>query len=112
MNKKGFIKFLSLLSIVISYNLFLIFDSSFLQLINLSEFGFKFGLKFSKKLFNDKFIPNLTFVSGGFLSLDGYHPNQKGYALIANEFIKAINTKYKANVPYTTCKSCDGVLFN
>ena len=55
---------------------------------------------------------NLTFVSGGFLSLDGYHPNQKGYALIANEFIKAINTKYKANVPYTTCKSCDGVLFN
>lgn len=55
---------------------------------------------------------NLTFVSGGFLSLDGYHPNQKGYALIANEFIKAINTSYNAKVPFTTCKTCDGVLFN
>jgi hypothetical protein len=55
---------------------------------------------------------NLTFVSGGFLSLDGYHPNQKGYGLIANEFIKVINDKYKANVPQTTCKTCDGVLFN
>jgi lysophospholipase L1-like esterase len=55
---------------------------------------------------------NLTFVSGGFLSLDGYHPNQKGYGLIANEFIKVINDKYKANVPQTNCKTCDGVLFN
>lgn len=55
---------------------------------------------------------NLDFVSGGFLSLDGYHPNQKGYALIANEFIKAINVKYSATIPHTTCKSCDGVLFN
>jgi hypothetical protein len=55
---------------------------------------------------------NMTFVSGGFLSLDGYHPNQIGYSLIANEFIKAINLKFKANVPQTNCKSCDGVLFN
>lgn len=54
---------------------------------------------------------NLEFVSGGFLSLDGYHPNQKGYNLIANEFIKAINEKYEANVPYSTCKNCDGILF-
>jgi hypothetical protein len=55
---------------------------------------------------------NMSFVSGGFLSLDGYHPNQIGYALIANEFIKAINLKFNANVPQTNCKSCDGVLFN
>jgi hypothetical protein len=55
---------------------------------------------------------NLDFVSGGFLSLDGYHPNQKGYAIIANEFIKAINDTYKANVPQSTCNNCDGVLFN
>jgi hypothetical protein len=55
---------------------------------------------------------NLDFVSGGFLSLDGYHPNQKGYALIANEFIKAINLKYNATIPQTNCKNCDGVLFN
>ncbi|OFY87125.1 MAG: hypothetical protein A3F72_16595 [Bacteroidetes bacterium RIFCSPLOWO2_12_FULL_35_15] len=54
---------------------------------------------------------NAEFVSGGFYSLDGYHPNQKGYALIANEFIKAINTKYNAVIPTFTCVECDGVLF-
>ncbi len=54
---------------------------------------------------------NMTFVSGGFLSLDGYHPNQKGYALIANEFIKAINTKYNATIPEVYCTECDGVKF-
>jgi hypothetical protein len=54
---------------------------------------------------------NAEFVSGGFYSLDGYHPNQKGYALIANEFIKAINSKYNASIPTFTCIECDGVLF-
>lgn len=54
---------------------------------------------------------NMTFVSGGFLSLDGYHPNQKGYALIANEFIKAINSKYKSVIPTINCTDCDGILF-
>lgn len=54
---------------------------------------------------------NATFVSGGFFSLDGYHPNQKGYALIANEFIKAINTKYDAVIPTIDCVECDGIIF-
>ncbi len=54
---------------------------------------------------------NATFVSGGFFSLDGYHPNQKGYALIANEFIKAINNKYKSVIPTVNCVDCNGILF-
>ncbi len=54
---------------------------------------------------------NAEFVTGGFFSLDGYHPNQKGYALFANEFIKAINTKYQAAIPLTNCVECDGVKF-
>jgi hypothetical protein len=54
---------------------------------------------------------NAEFVSGGFFSLDGYHPNQKGYALIANEFIKAINTKYNAVIPTVNCVECDGIKF-
>ncbi|MCC6838329.1 MAG: hypothetical protein IT234_07315 [Bacteroidia bacterium] len=54
---------------------------------------------------------NAVFVSGGFFSLDGYHPNQKGYALIANEFIKAINTKYNAVIPTINCVECNGILF-
>jgi hypothetical protein len=38
-----------------------------------------------------------TFVTGGGFSLDGVHPSQRGYALIAGEFIKAINTTYGSN---------------
>lgn len=34
------------------------------------------------------------FVTGGAFSLDGVHPSPRGYALIANYFIKAINTTY------------------
>ena len=51
------------------------------------------------------------FVSGGFFSLDGYHPTQKGYGLLANEFIKAINDKYDAVVPTTNCTTCEGIKF-
>lgn len=32
-------------------------------------------------------------------SLDGVHPNARGYALIASEIIKAINSHYKAKLP-------------
>ncbi|MBW8050555.1 MAG: SGNH/GDSL hydrolase family protein [Cytophagales bacterium] len=54
---------------------------------------------------------NAEFVSGGFFSLDGFHPNQKGYALIANEFIKAINQKYNAVIPTVNCSECSGIRF-
>jgi hypothetical protein len=54
---------------------------------------------------------NAQFISGGFFSLDGYHPNQKGYALLANEFIKAINTTYASSIPWVNCPECNGVLF-
>ncbi|HIA37854.1 MAG TPA: hypothetical protein EYM84_00040 [Flavobacteriales bacterium] len=51
------------------------------------------------------------FVSGGFYSLDGYHPNQQGYGMLANEFIKAINNQYSATVPTTNCMTCVGIRF-
>lgn len=54
---------------------------------------------------------NAVFVSGGFFSLDGYHPNQKGYALIANEFIQAINNKFNSVIPTVNCVECNGILF-
>ena len=38
-----------------------------------------------------------TYVTGGAFSLDGVHPSPRGYALIANEFLKAINTAYGSN---------------
>jgi len=39
------------------------------------------------------------FLTGGVFSLDGVHPNDLGYALIANEFINTINAEFDANVP-------------
>ncbi|MBL4658445.1 MAG: hypothetical protein JKX73_10625 [Flavobacteriales bacterium] len=51
------------------------------------------------------------FVSGGFFSLDGYRPNQNGYGMLTNEFIKAINSKYNAYIPATTCSGCVGIQF-
>ncbi len=38
------------------------------------------------------------FVTGGAFSLDGVHPNSRGYAIIANLFIDAINDTYGSNV--------------
>jgi len=44
-----------------------------------------------------------TYVTGGSFSLDGVHPSARGYALITNLFIDAINTKYGS-----TLKKKDG----
>lgn len=38
-------------------------------------------------------------VFGGAFSLDGVHPTARGYALIANEFSKAINLTYGSTLP-------------
>ena len=51
------------------------------------------------------------FASGGFFSLDGFFPHEKGYLLIANQFIQAINTTYNAAIPNVNCPDCNGVLF-
>ncbi|CAN1552053.1 GDSL lipase/esterase [Flavobacteriaceae bacterium] len=39
-----------------------------------------------------------TYVTGGAFSLDGVHPSPRGYALIANKFMEAINAKYGSNL--------------
>lgn len=38
-----------------------------------------------------------TYVTGNAFSLDGVHPSPKGYALIANKFLEAINVTYGSN---------------
>jgi lysophospholipase L1-like esterase len=45
------------------------------------------------------FVINHQFVRGGIFSLDGVHPSDIGYALFANEFIKAINSGYSTHIP-------------
>ena len=44
------------------------------------------------------FIVTSGFVTGGGFSLDGVHPSPRGYALIANKFLEAINAKYGSNL--------------
>lgn len=39
------------------------------------------------------------FLTGGMFSLDGVHPTDLGYAIVANEFIRAINSKFNASIP-------------
>ena len=46
--------------------------------------GFRFG----------NYHMTASFLTGGAFSLDGIHPGARGYALIANKFIEAINAKY------------------
>ncbi len=43
------------------------------------------------------FTMTSAFVTGGAFSLDGVHPSPRGYALIANKFLEAINAKYGSN---------------
>jgi lysophospholipase L1-like esterase len=52
-----------------------------------------------------------TFVSGGAFSLDGIHLTGRGYAIIANEFIKTINDKYKSTLPQVNPNTYSGVTF-
>lgn len=54
---------------------------------------------------------NANFVSGGAFSLDGINLNPRGNALLANEFIKAINVKYKSNIPTVDASLFRGVIF-
>jgi lysophospholipase L1-like esterase len=51
-----------------------------------------------------------TYVQGGLFSLDGVHPTSQGQAIIANEFIKAINSKFGASIPRIDVSSIPGSL--
>ena len=52
-----------------------------------------------------------TFVTGGAFSLDGVHPNGRGYAIIANGMIQAINSKYGSTLPQVNPNNYTGVKF-
>lgn len=57
-------------------------------LTQLSSGGIKFG----------NFTMTSSYVTGGAFSLDGVHPSARGYGLIANIFIDAINLKYQSTL--------------
>lgn len=53
-----------------------------------------------------------TFGTGGGFSLDGVHPSPRGYALLANLFIEAIETKYGADLPAVNPLEYTGLYIN
>lgn len=50
------------------------------------------------------------FVLGNLFSLDGVHPTNQGHAIIANEFIKVINSKWGASIPRINVATIPGGL--
>jgi len=50
-------------------------------------------------------------VAGGAFSLDGVHLTPLGNALLANSFIKAINSKYGSTIPQVDATRYKGVAF-
>ena len=65
----------------------------------------KTGLAVDGNIYSNKFI------SGGIFSLDGIHATYRGYAIIANEFIRAINVQYNAQIPLVTVNDYGTVVF-
>lgn len=50
----------------------------------------------------DEYEMNTSLVTGGLISLDGIHLTSRGYALMANEILKAIDVKYGSNFTKAT----------
>lgn len=61
------------------------------------------GQIYTANYFNGKNINKVMF------SLDGMHPNPRGYAFITNEIVKVINHHYKANLPLLVPGNYPGV---
>ena len=52
-----------------------------------------------------------AYISGGLFSLDGVHLTPRGYAIIANGFINAINSTYNSNIPLANVADYSGLKF-
>jgi len=48
---------------------------------------------------SDGSVVTSTYATGSGFSLDGVHPSPRGYALLANQLIEVIETKYGAKLP-------------
>ncbi len=66
---------------------------------------------FSRGLVYNGVAFNAGHIRGGTFSIDGIHPNQRGYALVANEILQAINSHYKSTLPEVDVNSYNGIVF-
>jgi lysophospholipase L1-like esterase len=63
------------------------YDAALVDIYSLAHNIFRHGLRAGRRLLTTDFL-------GGMFSLDGIHPSVTGYAVIANEFIRAINERF------------------
>ncbi|MDB4924657.1 SGNH/GDSL hydrolase family protein, partial [Mucilaginibacter sp.] len=61
-------------------------------------FAFLTNLKTNGLLINGVAL-NTNYISGGIFSLDGVHLTPRGYSIVANQFITAINNQYNSTIP-------------
>lgn len=54
---------------------------------------------------------NSNFISGGLFSLDGVHLTPRGYAVVANQMISAINSTYSSTIPLANVSAYRAVKF-
>jgi hypothetical protein len=54
---------------------------------------------------------NAAFITGNLFSLDGIHLTPLGYSIIANAFIKSINSTYNSSIPIVDVTKYRGVKF-
>ncbi|MDB4923008.1 G-D-S-L family lipolytic protein [Mucilaginibacter sp.] len=73
-------------------------------------FAFLNGIKQHGLLINGLSLSS-NYISGGIFSLDGVHLTPRGYAIVANQFIGAINKQYSANIPSADVAAYNGVKF-
>jgi len=83
--------------IVDAYNVIIAFEAfehgdTLVDIHSLSVRTAKHGIEADGKHLTNAFL-------GGLFSLDGVHPTNTGYAVIANEFIKTMNRELDTNVP-------------
>jgi lysophospholipase L1-like esterase len=69
------------------------------------------GVAANNQVINGVATNNASFISGNLFSLDGVHPTPRGYALVANEMIKAINAQYGASIRPVNPTNYRGVRF-
>jgi hypothetical protein len=84
----------------------------------------RFGLVDIHSIFNNIFLQSVMhggltysgvnfsafFIIGGLFSLDGVHPTNQGQGLIADEFLKVINTQFQASYPLINLATIPGSL--
>lgn len=90
-------------------------NNAIVQLAYKYDFGVvdmhKFLSDFESGFFLDGVEFSAKYIEGGVFSLDGIHPNTKGYAIVANFFIDAINEKYGSNIPKVAVNEYKGIVF-